>query len=330
MEWGERCVEAIVDNVVDATGRARRGFLVINIACLITLLGLWNQQLSWSAWTEQDRLRTGVTRCNAGSSPDAARQAKCAELTTAFAAVTKLNWDDYNSISVPVIGVKVDTDDVPLLGSFGVFILVTWWWWGLRRQNHATRDALRLVGDESSDLDLIRYVRHRVSGAFVLLTPTKDDRPEWSASTEAQQDRESHSALSRALHKSLRVPSPADAARPSLGSGVVGIAMRFAVVGLQLLPLITVLTAIGMEIWECTQPSWVIEGLTFWGDISQAGHADAMIVRLAGACVALVAVAVGLWGCVRWTRSTILLVAQIHLLVDRRERGSSDKLKAAA
>jgi hypothetical protein len=335
MEWSEKYVDAVVDNAVGATQSARKGFLVINIACLITLLGLWNQQLSWSAWTEQDRLRAGITKCNEAETPDAARKAKCAELTTAFDTVTRLNWDDYNSISVPVVGVRLDTDDVPLLGSVGVFIFVTWWWWTLRRQNHATRDALRLVAEGSGELDRDRYVRQKVGGAFVLLTPTKDDQPEWAVSEIAQRDREAESALSRALHRSLSIPHGSSPTTPGAGprsrrGGAVAIAMRFAVVGLQLLPVVTVLVAVGLEIWTCTQKSWIVEGLSFWADLSRAGHAEAMLARLGGAFIALIAVAASLWGCLRWTRSTILMVAQIDLLVEKREGGPGDTLKAVA
>jgi len=303
-DWKEKDVEAVVGNVVDASNTVRRGLVLLNLACLIAMLGLWNQTLNWSAWTEQDRLRAAVARCEKNNTPN------CTELKYAHETVTRLNWDQYNSLSVPVIGMRLDSDDIPVLGSSGILILITWWWWGLRRQNRATRAALDLIKKDQADLN--RYVQHRVEGSFVFLTATKtDDQVDWAASARAQREREKDYRMTRALHKVLGLPSnPSD----SVAKGTrLATLMRLLEFGILILPAFTVAFTLGMEIWLLSRPSWVMEGNTFWQDLAASKHELAMLVRLAFGTVVLVAVVAIVRDCLRWARSTILMVKQIAL-----------------
>jgi hypothetical protein len=294
--WDEKRVDAAVKNVVSAANYARSGLMVNNIACLIVILGLWNQTFTWSN-VEQKRLRTAAVECNAmgTAAPD---PVKCKELSDAFETVNKLNWDPYNSVSIPVVGVRVDSDDILVLGSLAILVLTTWWWWGLRRMYGVTQKALEVANKHSAadrHSKVSAYIYDKITGAFVFLSHTGPTAHE-----------EAVTWIGRKLGE--------------LEDGT----MRFLRWAIVRLPVGTVLLELAAQLWELKEPSYAtLAEKSYLRDLVTSGHWGEMKFRLWIGVGALLIVGIGIRGCGRWIDRTVQTIAVLGRLAGQNEAATS-------
>jgi hypothetical protein len=302
-DWIEKQCTALADGAVKAIDRTRSILLITNVACVITMVSVWNAHLSWSATAERQRLLDALQSCFANGyelSPNPMSVPKspmsphemvhCRELAIAFNTVTGMNFNDYNSIAVPVVGLHLDTNDMMIFGSLAIIVLQTWEWFALRRENHATRDVLALM-KQSRDRQVVTYLQTVVGGAFMFLASVTD--PPLEESTMALR-------AGTGRNPTYRSSLLARWAGPS-------ILPRKLFALLQLLPVLTIAFAMLVWAWALDHPSWIQPSKLYWNALMEEGNGPYLRSRLAFACLSLIVVGRMTWGYMQWSASTNLM-----------------------
>jgi hypothetical protein len=89
---------------------------------------------------------------------------------------------DLAVMSVPLIGVKVHSSDLSVLGSLAMAVLALWFYYSVRRENHVV-DAIANVANAALDnptpesINKARYLFDAIAHYFVFTTTTERDTP---------------------------------------------------------------------------------------------------------------------------------------------------------
>lgn len=130
-----------IDGLKDATSRARTVFIIINIACAIIFMALFNQQFSW------------LQHLNVNERPydTCIKDAGVDMVDPSRAEMRKHYVDIYFSnefFVVPILGIKVAVSDLTVYTALAMVIFITWTFFTSRRENH-------ILTEIKHDFDLI-------------------------------------------------------------------------------------------------------------------------------------------------------------------------------
>jgi len=95
------------------------------------------------------------------------------------------NWVDSHSVHIPLLGISILSDDLPLLGSIALLVICIWFYYCCRRENHAiyallhdAREVKRAAkGHEAVTKanELCRFVFQGIAAQFIFMTLSDDD-----------------------------------------------------------------------------------------------------------------------------------------------------------
>ena len=131
-----KTIELRLAAVREATQRSRFVFIVMTIMTSTILIGLWNAVLSW------DR---GMAFRKQGLSAIVGKNQE-------FVAG---EWFKNLFVSVGVLGIRISTNDMAVIGSVSLIVIMVWFFFSQRRENRAIVSLLRDCGKkaEKGELD---------------------------------------------------------------------------------------------------------------------------------------------------------------------------------
>lgn len=192
-DWKEERVRALVAAAEDAVERTRWVFLVINLGSAIMITAQVN--IYWS-WAERVRARVlGIIADRTVGKQEIAKQLideqnMTRELACVTAAletknkeealntITRLIWNDLYSVSMPLLGIKYNADDLILLGTAGMSVLALWFFYANRRENHCIGTLWETWKKEkTNNPDKAAYIYAAVAHYFVFTNTTDNDKP---------------------------------------------------------------------------------------------------------------------------------------------------------
>lgn len=131
----------------DAQTMSRLAFFVSTVISLAIIITTWNAYFSWytdfplkKGWAESD-----VTE----------------EVERQIIA----QWVESQTISVPILGIKIGVSDGSVFGSIGLLIIVMWFYLSIRRENHVIGFLLRDTKGDKGDDKIRRRVYHGIRQA---------------------------------------------------------------------------------------------------------------------------------------------------------------------
>jgi hypothetical protein len=299
-DWVEKRVDTTIAAAVKSVERSRFVFLIINIACVLTLVGQWNTTINWSTRVEEPLLRIAVADCpddqSAGAATPKPGPQACTERQLEQKIVKQAIWSDYNFISVPLLGLRIHSDDICVLGPFALSVLVVWWWFVLRRENHAMRAVLALVRSHPGNADVGTVVRHAVGSAFVFLTASREDAPDWKAVASQVESTKARFAY--------RLLATGKDDKPGFWMSIP----RRASQALHLLPFITAVVVLVAETVYISSKSSVYPDETRWRLLWRLSLFHHFAGRIVASFVLAVLIGAFVRQCIRWSVATTFML----------------------
>lgn len=145
-----KTIEVRLNGVGDATKRARLAFLVITVASCAILITLWNAYFSYtrSMALDNKKLVSESTQPVSTPSPIPITEQRQLPLHEHNRRVVVAEWARNLSVSVGLLGIDINVNELPLLGSVALTIIALWYFFSLRRENRAIVSFLRDVTDD--------------------------------------------------------------------------------------------------------------------------------------------------------------------------------------
>lgn len=148
--WEEAKFKVLLEACSHAINRARYVFIIINIAGVVTLAGLYNSTFAW--------LRHAILRAKASDADH-------------LEHIQRTLYSDLWTISIPLLGVKLSVFDLSVIASATLCVLALWQYYCVRREN----EVVCIVVDEakrarSQSLECALYLYHGIAHYFVFTT----------------------------------------------------------------------------------------------------------------------------------------------------------------
>jgi hypothetical protein len=173
-DWTAERIKAVVTATTSAVARSRFVFLMLNVAVVLSLIALLNAQVPWIRNTEARVTMELKQQCADETSQ---KSPHCKSLEDTRQNLHRLIWNDLDSLAIPILGVRISSEDLGVIVSPSFLILSIWFWYALRRENHSVLEIRRIAND-SDDHELIRYLYHGIAHNFVFTTSSEEDEPE--------------------------------------------------------------------------------------------------------------------------------------------------------
>jgi len=129
-----KTIELRLAAVREATQRSRFVFVVMTIMTSTILIGLWNAVLSWDRGMAFRAQSNGVVGKN-----------------QEFVAG---EWFKNLFVSVAVLGIRISTNDLAVIGSVSLVVIMVWFFFSQRRENRAIVSLLRDCGKKAENGEL--------------------------------------------------------------------------------------------------------------------------------------------------------------------------------
>lgn len=147
--------------VREATQRSRFVFIVMTIMASTILVGLWNAIFSW------DR---GMAFRQSGEGAVATNQ-----------ELVATEWFKNLFVSVGILGIRISTNDLAVIGSISLIVIMVWFFFSQRRENRAIvgllRDCKKQTDNGEFDKDLCELIYEGVVQSIVFIDLGGGDKP---------------------------------------------------------------------------------------------------------------------------------------------------------
>ena len=119
-----KTIEYRIDAIKEATSRSRAVFLIMTVVCAMILFGLWNALLSWER---------GYSTMDKSSQPKVEENQKKATE----------EWIKNLYVSAGIFGIRVSVNDLAVIGSLSLVVIMVWFFFVQRRENRAIVSLLQ-------------------------------------------------------------------------------------------------------------------------------------------------------------------------------------------
>lgn len=138
----EKIISVRLESVASATSRTRRTFLIMTIFCAAINIALWNGYLSWIRGIAMPKMESGQTTENSEVKNPMEINAEGNK------KVLVDEWIRSQTISFNLLGIKLTTFDLSVLGSISLVIVMIWYFFAIRRENRTIVPFLKEISDE--------------------------------------------------------------------------------------------------------------------------------------------------------------------------------------
>lgn len=180
-------ITSLLASYKETSTRTRSIFSILNIASIILLISFFNYRLSWknnengisakriNVYELQERhfdkamllcdfltsRRIGYDTCKLVYAINKFYgfqfRDTCEESCT-YRGIEPVNIntsasDDFSFLTIPIIGIKIYVQDIPLLGGFAVAILLTWYYYARRREKSIAKIIANKLDDENEKIE---------------------------------------------------------------------------------------------------------------------------------------------------------------------------------
>src|SRR5215203_1680393 len=156
-----KTIELRLTAVREATQRSRFVFIVMTIMTSTILIGLWNAILSWDRGMAFRMSNAGIVGKN-----------------QEFVAG---EWFKNLFVSVGVLGIRISTNDMAVIGSVSLIVIMVWFFFSLRRENRAIvgllRDCAKRADQTELDTNGCELVYEGIVQSLIFTDVGGGDRP---------------------------------------------------------------------------------------------------------------------------------------------------------
>ncbi|HYW73559.1 MAG TPA: hypothetical protein VE961_21230 [Pyrinomonadaceae bacterium] len=183
-----KTIDLRLDAIKDATQRSRYVFVVMTIMTATILISLWNAMLSWDRGVAFEPRPSQTAQANQPQPPGPEAAAPAPSDVNARAMLVAENqrtvtseWLKNLVVSVGLLGIRVSTNDLAVVGSLSLIVIMVWFFFSQRRENRAIVGLLRDCSDKyktgTLSKELCWMVYEAVVQNIVFLDMGGDDKP---------------------------------------------------------------------------------------------------------------------------------------------------------
>ncbi len=148
----EKIIAVRLESVVAATSRTRKTFLIMTVFCAAINIALWNGYLSWVRDMAMPKIESESN--NQGTNDSKIVEAK--KKANENKKVLVDEWIRSQTISFNLLGIKLTTFDLSVLGSISLVVVMIWYFFTIRRENRTIVPFLKEISDEVYNLKNIK------------------------------------------------------------------------------------------------------------------------------------------------------------------------------
>jgi hypothetical protein len=175
-----KTIELRLNVVKDATQRSRFVFVVMTIMTATILVSLWNAMVSWERnWAFEPRPQASPV-----ASPTASPVASPTlppDLVAKNRETVTNEWLKNLVVSVGLLGIRISTHDLAVVGSVSLIVVMVWFFFSQRRENRAIVGLLRDCSDKFTrgalGSDVCRMVYEVIVQNIVFIDMGGGDKP---------------------------------------------------------------------------------------------------------------------------------------------------------
>lgn len=169
-----KTVEMRLQGIKEATHRSRFVFLVMTILASAIFITVWNGSFSWEKGLA-DKAR------KAASQQSDKTQGQQSEKEDIVIKPVISEWVRGLGISIALLGTRVSVNDLSLIGSASLIVVMTWYFYSQRRENRAIvsllQDCVKGYKQEQISKDVCYMVFAGIVHSLVFIDLGKGDEP---------------------------------------------------------------------------------------------------------------------------------------------------------
>jgi hypothetical protein len=149
-----KTIELRLTAVKEATQRSRFVFIVMTVMSSTIIAGLWNGMLAWDrGWAFKDVNVNGPQE------------------------VVRNEWLRNLYVSASLLGVRVNINDLAVIGSLGLLVIMVWYFFSQRRENRTIVGLLRDCYQNKQIETIGKFVYEAIVQSIVFINMWGGDRP---------------------------------------------------------------------------------------------------------------------------------------------------------
>jgi len=164
-----KTADLLISSYSGSAHRTRKIFIILNIVSIILMIAFFNSNYSWLRHKETKYIKDYLDLQNSNIISDNAVTIKQKLDIQNRQRLIEKNAVDHRFLNIDLVGIVIYVEDLPLLGSFALAILLTWFFYSIRRETGIIREIQKRINTES-DKNIVDYVFYGVS--FKLLFNT--------------------------------------------------------------------------------------------------------------------------------------------------------------
>ena len=162
-DWREKEILALVDATEQASQRTRWSYLALWLASVVMITAQLSLYAPWAAFV-QERISYG---CEKGAEP----------CTSDRRQLSRVLWNEIYHVSIPALGLKINSDDLIVIGTGTLAALAASLWFCQRREYSVLKHLLRVSRGATCDPPLRSFIYSATAHHFVFNTTTTHDYP---------------------------------------------------------------------------------------------------------------------------------------------------------
>lgn len=175
-----KTIEVRLAAIREATQRSRFIFIVMTIMCCTIIAGLWNTMLSWERSSVFDFPNHASSQAQSPDSNAAVSQSS-PQKADEIAKIVRSEWLKNLYVSAGILGIRVSTNDLAVIGSTSLIVVMVWFFFSQRRENRAIvgllRDCAAKLDNGIISRDVGKLVYEGIVQSIVFINMGGGDRP---------------------------------------------------------------------------------------------------------------------------------------------------------
>jgi hypothetical protein len=177
-----KTIEVRLSAIREATQRSRFIFIIMTIMCSTIIAGVWNTMLSWERGSAFDFPNNAPSQARSSSDSAAVNQFSPEPKSSDDSAkIVKSEWLKNLYVSAGILGIRVSTNDLAVVGSASLIVVMVWYFFSQRRENRAIvgllRDCTAKLDAGAVNRDVGKLVYEGIVQNVVFINIGGGDRP---------------------------------------------------------------------------------------------------------------------------------------------------------
>lgn len=163
--WAAKRIDALVNAAQEASQRSRWYFTALFLSSMLLFSAQIGLYAPWAAFVKDRAYADCIKR-------DGKEEELCHD---DLRQLSRVIWVELYNVNIPILGVKVNSDDLVILGPLAISALAVLCWYAFRREHHVIVTLCGLASDNSDACAKQAYIYDAIVHHFVLSPSTDYD-----------------------------------------------------------------------------------------------------------------------------------------------------------